>query len=81
MRIFIAATLAAGLVASAAFADPPLAPGKPAGLKKAQDDDHTVLYVVGGGIVVLGAVLIATGDNDGTLVTGTLSTTSSTTST
>lgn len=71
MRVLMAAA-AAMLLASSALAGEavdgsvgPLAPGKPAGIKKAQDQDNAILYVVGGGLVIAGIVLVATaGGND-----------------
>jgi hypothetical protein len=56
MRVLIAATIAASLVATnllaaeaTAPANAPLAPGNAAGLKKAQAaDDYTLLWILGG---------------------------------
>ena len=70
MKVFGSVLLAATLVASSAFATDatgPLAPGKPAGVKKAQDvDTATLLWIVGGGLVVGGIALAASsgGDNN-----------------
>ncbi len=80
MRNFVAATVAATLIATSAFAasaGAPLPSGKAAGVKKAQDQDNTVWYLVAGGFIVAGAVLVGTSGNS-TLITGTLSTTTST---
>ena len=67
MRIAIAGLMAASLCVTpvlAADAAGPLAPGKPAGVKKAQAmDDNTILYILGGGAIIAGIVLIA--DNNG----------------
>ena len=56
-RVLLATTLAASLVATnlfAADAQGPLAPGKPAGIQKAQDTDWTMtaLYVGAGALAV-----------------------------
>jgi hypothetical protein len=67
MRTLIAAVAAASLLVSSAFAATdsvgPLAPGKPAGVKKAQLEDTTLLWVLGAGLVIGGIVLVATQDN------------------
>jgi uncharacterized membrane protein len=66
MRTFVAATLAATLIATSAFAAvtvSPLPSGKPAGLKKAQDADNTVFWVVGLGFVAAGVALVASGNS------------------
>jgi hypothetical protein len=82
MRTIGSALLAATLIVSSAFAATdsvgPLAPGKPAGVKKAQDvDTATLLWVVGGGLVVGGIALAASsGGNDNTPVTPSTSGTS-----
>jgi hypothetical protein len=65
----------------------PLAPGKPAGVAKAQaDDDNTVLYVIGVGAIVAGVALLASdhhhggaGSTGGTTGGGTTTTTTTTT--
>ena len=57
MRTFVAATVAATLIATSALAAvnvSPLPSGKPAGVKKAQDTDNTVWWVVGLGVVAAG---------------------------
>ena len=82
MRVLVAAAAAAVMLASSALAGEavdgskgPLAPGKPAGVRKAQDQDNTVLYLVGGGLVIAGIVLVATGGNDKPSTVSTSSTT------
>jgi hypothetical protein len=40
-----------------------LAPGKPAGIQKAQGADNTIWWVLGAGIVIGGIVLVATGNS------------------
>jgi len=82
MRNFVAATVAATLIATSALAatDPgaPLPSGKPAGVTKAQDtQDNTIWYVVAGGLIIAGIALVASNGNS-TLVTGTTSTSTST---
>jgi hypothetical protein len=76
--VLLAATLFAGSAFAATDATGPLAPGKPAGVKKAQDvDTATLLWVVGGGLVVGGIALAASsGGNDNTPVTPSTSGTS-----
>jgi hypothetical protein len=79
MRNFVAATLAATLIASSALAatdsGAPLPSGKPAGVTKAQDTpDNTIWYVVAGAIIIGGIALVASNGNS-TLVTGTTTTT------
>ena len=71
MRNFFAVALAGALFATNAFAaDAPLAPAKPAGLKKAQDADNTLLVAVGLGIVAAGIAVVASGDSNHPLVAG-----------
>ena len=79
MRVLLPAILAAALSASAVLADGaaigPLAPGKPAGVEKAQRGDNTILYIVGAGVVIAGIILVANngGHNNptGTTTSGT----------
>ena len=64
MRLFITATVAASLFATnllAAEAVAPLAPGKPAGVQKAQDADNTVWWIVGGAVIVGVIATVASG--------------------
>ena len=70
MRTIGAALLATALVATSAFAAP-LAPGKPAGVKKAQAETSTVLIVAGVAVVGLGIGLVASGNNSGPQVSST----------
>lgn len=81
MRVLIAAITAASLLASSAFAATgPLAPGKPAGVQKAQAAENTtLLWVLGAGLVIGGIALVATngGDNTPTGSTGGSSSSSS----
>jgi hypothetical protein len=58
----------------------PLAPGKPAGVQKAQAADTTLLWVLGAGLVIGGIALVATQNNDKT-PTGTNTGSSSSSST
>jgi hypothetical protein len=78
MRIIGAAILASSLIVSSAFAATnaaaPLAPGKPAGVKKAQAADNTMLMVLGLGIVAGGIALVASGNGNGSVTTTTTST-------
>lgn len=81
MRVLIAAVTAASLFASSAIAATgPLAPGKPAGVQKAQAaESTTLLWVLGAGLVIGGIALVATngGDNTPTGSTGGSSSSSS----
>jgi hypothetical protein len=72
MRTFVAATVVATMIATSALAAvtvSPLPSGKPAGVKKAQDTDNTVWWVVGLGAVAAGIGLVASGNS--TVVTTT----------
>jgi hypothetical protein len=54
-----------------------LAAGKPAGIKRAQDTgDMTALYVIGGGAVIAGIVILASDDDDTPTATATAATSS-----
>ena len=69
MRTIGSALLAATLIVSSAFAATdtvgPLAPGKPAGVKKAQDvDTAMLLWIAAGGLVVGGIALAVSNNND-----------------
>jgi len=66
MGKLIAAALSLSLLASSALAagEGALAPGKPAGVKAAQEVDTTALLVIGG-IVVVGAIIGITQASDG----------------
>jgi hypothetical protein len=83
MRTIGAAILASSLVVSSAFAATdapakntaaPLAPGKPAGVKKAQAADNTLLLVLGLGVVAGGIALVASGNGNGSTTTTTTAT-------
>lgn len=69
MRVLIAAAVTAALFATNALAtdvNAPLAPGKPAGLKQAQNsDDNTIYYVIGGAAVIAGIAILASSNNGG----------------
>jgi hypothetical protein len=69
MRNLLILLSAAALLSGSALAvEPgpsPLAAGKPAGLRTAQDrDDNTIFYIVGLGAVAAGIALIASGNSD-----------------
>ena len=83
MRTFVAATVAAFMLATSAFAatdlGAPLPSGKPAGVTKAQDQTTTIAYVLAGGIVITGIVLVAAnGNSNSTLITGATTATTTT---
>ena len=84
MRNFVAATITAAIITTGALAatdsGAPLASGKPAGVRQAQDPDYTIWYVVAGGIVITGIVLVAINGNT-TLTTGSTGTSTATTTT
>jgi hypothetical protein len=77
MRIGIVAAITAVLFATNALAtdvNAPLAPGKPAGLKQAQErnvDDNTILYIVGGAAIIAGIAILASSGNGGNNNNGT----------
>ncbi|MGH6827921.1 MAG: hypothetical protein ACREFW_03315 [Rhizomicrobium sp.] len=79
MRIIGAALLASSLVVSTAFAAAnaasPLPAGKPAGVKKAQMADNTLLLVLGLGVVAGGIALVASGNGHSSVATTTTATT------
>ena len=73
-----ALTLLAGTASAADAPVPALAPAKPAGLKRAQDEDTmTAIYVVGGGALVAGIALLAS-DNGNAATTPPAATTTAT---
>ena len=76
MRLFLSAALATALFASSAFsedASAPLAPGKPAGVKQAQEQDNTLIILVGLGLIAGGIAIAASsgGHDHGTTTTTT----------
>jgi hypothetical protein len=70
MRTFGAALLATSLVVSSAFAAP-LAPGKPAGVKKAQAETNWLVLLGVAGIVGVGIGVAAGNSNGGSVVSST----------
>jgi hypothetical protein len=74
MKTIGSAILATALFATSAFAATDsvaptagaLAPGKPAGVQKAQGADNTIWFVLGAGVIIGGIVLAATGNNNDT---------------
>jgi hypothetical protein len=73
--------LAAG--AGSAFGAGTLAPGKPAGIVKAQGEeyDNTVLYILGLGAIGAGIAILASNGHSNSAATGTGGTTTTTTTT
>ena len=67
MRTLIASALSLALLASGAMAEStgPLAPGKPAGVKKAQDQGNTTALIIITGIVVGGLAIGLATSSDG----------------
>jgi hypothetical protein len=68
MRIFAAVALATSVLASSAFAAgtevrAPLAPGKPATVKKAQMEGNTVMLLAGVAVIGGGIALVASEGN------------------
>jgi hypothetical protein len=82
MRIFGAAILAASLLVTNAFAATSLTAGKPAGVKKAQENNNTILIVGGVGLAGLGIALAASSNGGGptNFTSPTTTTTTTTTS-
>ena len=89
MKSVFATIAAASLLGTSAFvtgvmADPAaghaaLAPGKPAGVRKAQDtNDNTMIYIIGAGIVAAGIAIAASGDSDSNLTPGSVTTATTT---
>jgi hypothetical protein len=82
MRTIVAAFLVTTLSASAAFALPdtgPLPAGKPAGVRQAQEDGHTMLFIAGAALVGIGiALAVSDNGNNNTTPTTSVSTTSTT---
>lgn len=78
MRIFGAAILAASLLVTNAFAAETLSAGKPAGVKKAQENSNAILIIGGVGLAGLGIGLAASSNGGGptTVTTATVGTTS-----
>ena len=78
MRTIGAAIVASSLIVSSAFAATdtaaPLAPGKPAGVKQAQETNNTLLMVLGLGVVAGGIALVASGNGNGSVTTTTTGT-------
>jgi hypothetical protein len=78
MRTIGAVLLASSMIASSAFAgtdaSAPMAPGKPAGVKQAQNMDNTMLLVVGLGVVAAGIALVASGNGKSTVTSVTTTT-------
>jgi hypothetical protein len=66
MKKVYAVAAAVALLAGQAFAaeTAPLAPGKPAGVKKAQDESMMALYVLGGAAVIAGIAVLASDNGD-----------------
>ncbi len=81
MRIFGAAVLAASLLVTNAFAATTLPSGKPAGVKKAQMYNNTLLIIAGVGLAGVGIALAASAGNAGGPTTSTSSPSTSSTST
>jgi hypothetical protein len=88
MRTVIALA-AAALLAGQALIGPslaagtaPLAPGKPAGIKKAQvSDENLPWYLIGGAAVVAGIAILASDNGNSPAAASTPTTTNTTTST
>jgi hypothetical protein len=81
MRIFGSAILAASLLVTNAFAAETLSAGKPAGVKKAQEDNRNTIMIISGiGLAGLGIGLAAS-SNGGGPTTSTSPTTTTTTTT
>jgi hypothetical protein len=80
MRIFGAAILATSLLVTNALAGTTLPAGKPAGVKKAQENNNMLLIIGGVGLAGLGIGLAASSNGGGptAVTTATISTSSNT---
>jgi len=80
MKTVYAVAAAVALLAGQALAadTAPLAAGKPAGVKKAQAEDMTALYVVGAGLAIAGIAVAASNGNSTVPITPQTTTTTST---
>ena len=67
MRNFCIAAVTAGLILSPAAWAEPLAPGKPAGVHKAQDwdDNGTIMIVIGVGVAAAAIAIAASSSSSG----------------
>jgi hypothetical protein len=86
MRVLIAAAVAAtmfttNLLAAESETLAPLAPGKAAGLQKAQSEDNDIWWWALGGAAVAGIVILATNSGGSSSPAGGTTTTSTATST
>ena len=90
MRVFIAAVLMASLIATNLLAaenaapaptNAPLAPGKIAGVKKAQDFNDDTLWWILGGVAAVGIIAWAASSGSSTTAAGATGTTTTTTTT
>jgi len=79
MRIFGAAILAASLLVTNAFAATTLPSGKPAGVKKAQENNNTIMIIGGVGLAGLGIALASSSNGGGPTTFTTPATTTTTT--
>ena len=59
---FLALTLATSTALAAEVG--PLSPGAPAGVKRAQTSDNTLLYIAGGAAVIAGIAIAVSQDDD-----------------
>jgi hypothetical protein len=75
MRAPIAAILSLVLTGTAALAETPLAPGKPAGIHQAQMQTPTLLIVAGVAVVAAGIALAASGGSNNNTTVATTTTT------
>jgi hypothetical protein len=67
MKMFVSTALFIALVASSALADTataPLAPGRPAGVRQAQQQNNTLIILVGLGLIAGGIAIAASSGND-----------------
>jgi len=84
MRLIVAALLVTTLSASSAFALPdagPLPAGKPAGVRQAREDGHTMLFIAGATLVGIGIALAVTNNGNNNTTPNTSSSISTTSTT
>ncbi len=79
MRVPVAAALSIILTGSGALAaEPALAPGKPAGVHKAQMESSSLILVAGVAVVAAAVAIAVSGDDNNAIAPATTSTSTST---
>ncbi len=73
--VLLSIALTTSLAGSAAFAETPLAPGKPAGIHKAQLENGTIIILAGAAVVAAGIAIAVSNDSNNTTPATTVATT------